>query len=222
MALRNWNRAAVMLIPVFLVGRVCFGFDDGDFQYWATAKARFDINKDWHGTVAEEFRLGDDAEKLYYRHTELGLVTSPADWLDLGFNYRQVAEKDSRDKWIWENRPHLNITLKTKLFNLALSDRSRFEYRDRENKEDIWRYRNKLTLKFPIELTSLKMQPYLADEVFIDFGRSDISRNRFYAGLSVKLSENVFGNVFYLCQSSESSRGWKDIHVLGTQLELRF
>jgi len=201
----------------------CFAADDGDFQWWSTAGVSYDINKDWKVTFEEEFRLGDDGGHLYYHHSDLGFVYKGfADWIDLGFNYRQVFEKDNAGEWRPENRPHLNVTLKGQLFDLALSDRSRFEYRDRENKKDLWRYRNKFTVKFPLELTKFKLQPYLADEVFINFDEEGYNRNRLYSGASFKLSKNLEGNIFYLWQSSRSGGNWKDINVLGVSLKYRF
>ena len=201
-----------------------FAFDDGDFQWWTAGGASFDINKDWKVTFEEEFRFGDDAGELYYHHSDLGFVYgSLADWLDLGFNYRQVFERtDSEGDWKQENRPHLNITLKGQLFGLNISDRSRFEYRDREDKNDLWRYRNKFTVKFPLELTKLKLKPYLADEVFIPLNDDNITRNRFYTGISFEVLENMTGEVFYLWQSSRSSDDWKDANILGTRLKFRF
>lgn len=220
---RNWIYFAVMAIIVVLISEVCFASDDGDFQYWSTADFSFDINKDWKFTFQEEFRLKESGGHLYRHHSEVGFVyKSFADWVDLGFNYRQVFEKDSEGEWRQENRPHLNVTLKGKLLGLDLSDRSRIEYRDREDKEDVWRYRNKVTVKLPFELTELQLQPYLADEVFITLNDDNVDRNRLYAGVSFKMAQNLKGDVFYLWQSSRSSSGWTDINVLGTALKFNF
>ena len=183
----------------------------------------FDINKDWKFTFNEEFRLGHDAGNFYKHTSDVGFVyRSFADWMDLGFNFKEEFEKDSKGEWRSENRPHFNATLKAKVFGLSLSDRSRFEYRDREIKKDVWRYRNKLTIKFPIKLTELELQPYVADEVFINIDEGDFHRNRMYAGFSFKLAKNLDASIFYLWQSSESSSGWKDINALGTGLKYRF
>ena len=203
---------------------LCFAFDDGDFQYWNAAGVSFDINKDWGCSFEEEFRFGDDAGELYYQHSDLGFVYKGfAEWIDLGFNYRQVFERtDSEGEWKQENRPHLNVTLKGQLFGFNVSDRSRFEYRDREDKNDLWRYRNKVTAKFPLELTELKLKPYLADEVFVPLNDDNITKNRVYAGVSFRVLENMTGEVFYLWQSSRSSGDWNDINVLGTRLKFRF
>ena len=212
-----------LLICSGLLSGHCSAYEDEGFQFWATTSASFDIGKDWKAKFEEEFRLGDDGGNLYYQHSDLGFAyISLAEWIDLGLNYRQVFEKDGSGKWRQENRPHLNITLKTQLFDLDLSNRSRFEYRDRENNKDVWRYRNKVTVKFPLELTSLKLQPYVAEEVFINFDKEDFNRNRLYSGLSLKLSKHVKGEAYYLWQSTESGGEWKDIDALGVNIKIYF
>jgi hypothetical protein len=221
------SKILVYLLVVVICGafldEICFASDDGDFQYWSGASASFDINKDWKVKFEEEFRLGEGGGHLYRHPSDLGFVYKGfADWIDLGLNYRLVREKDSKGEWRQENRPHLNVTLKGKIFSLDVSDRSRLEYRDREDKEDVWRYRNKVTVKLPFELTELKLQPYLADEVFITLNDDNIDRNRFYAGVSFKLAKNIKGDIFYLWQSSRSSSDWTDINVLGTALKFSF
>lgn len=223
MRVGNWKRFAVTAIIVLLIGKTCFAYDEGDFQYWSSVGVSFDINKDWEVTFEEQFKLGENAGHLYQHHSDLGFVYKGfADWIDLGFNYRLVREKDSSDKWRQENRPHLNVTLKRKLFDLDLSSRSRLEYRDKEDKKDLWRYRNKVTLKLPLELTKLKLKPYLADEVFFNLDEEGYNKNRVYAGASFKLTKNIKGEIFYLWQSSRYDGGRKDINVIGTKLKFAF
>jgi len=77
-------------------------------------------------------------------------------------------------------------------------------------------------VKFPLELTRFKIQPYLADEVFLNFGEGVYNRNRLYSGVSFKLSSNIKGGVFYLWQSSKSGGDWKDINVLGVNVKFLF
>ena len=161
------KRFAFCFLVAAIVGqslsRRCLAVDDGDFQFWSTASASFDINNDFGAKFEEEFRFGGDAGRLYYNHSDLGLVyRSLADWIDVGVNYRQVFARADRGEWRQENRPHVNVTLKGRLFDLDVSSRSRLEYRDREKRDDVWRYRNKFTVKLPFELTPLKLKPYLA------------------------------------------------------------
>jgi len=214
--------AAAMTVVLF--SSTCFAVKEEGFQYWSRAGVGFDINKDWKFTFEEELRLGNDGGNLYHYYSDFGFIYSGlADWIDLGFNYRQVSEKDSEDEWRSENRPHLNVTLKTRLFGLDVSDRSRFEYRDREYKEDVWRYRNKVTVKLPFELTTFKLRPYLADEVFITLNDDNVDRNRLYLGVSFNLAKNVKGEIYYMWQSSRVASGeWNDLNVLGTKLKFSF
>jgi len=206
-----------------LSGGICFAIDDSDFQYWSSASFSFDINKDWKAIVTEELRFIESAGNLAYHHTEAGFLYSGlADWLDLGFEYRQIYGKDSTGSWIEEHRPKLNAIIKGNLLGIDFTNRSRFEYRDRENKNDIWMYRNKLTLKFPMEVTSLKLKPYVADEVFFLLDDVDYTANRIYAGFSIDLAENLKGNIFYMWQTAKVSGTDIDINVIGTNLTFSF
>ncbi len=151
------------------------------------------------------------------------MYKSFADWIDVGANYRQVFQKDSTGQWRHqENRPHLNVILRGRLSGLDLSNRSRLEYRDRENKPDVWRYRNKIELKIPVEPTQVKLQPYIADEVFISFNAEDFEQNRLYGGFYFELSKNLRADVFYFRQSIKSSGSWKDANVVGVYLKFYF
>jgi len=200
-----------------------FAYEDKGFQYWSAASVSSKINKEWKIVVEEEFRIGDDGGNLYYQHTDLGFVYSGfSNNIDIGFNYRNIQEKNSEDNTRPENRPHLNLTLKGKLFNLTTANRSRLEFRDKDNKEDVWRYRNKTTIKL-LPIPNFKnIQPYIANEVFIDLDRNDFTKNRFYAGATFKLAGNTKLDIFYLWQAIKSKREWEDTQILGTHIKFSF
>jgi hypothetical protein len=223
MRVRNRACFVVTAITVVLISGVCFASDDGDFQYWNITDLSVDVNNDWKFTFQEELHFGESGRRLYYQHYEPGLTYSGlAKWIDLGFNYRQAFERDSKGKWKREDQPNLNITLKGKLFGLDLSDRSRIEYRVLEDRKDVWRYRNKVAAKLPFELTELKLQPYVADEIFVPLDDVDINTNRLYAGVLFKLTKNMGCDLHYLWQSTRSNGGWTDINVVGTALKVSF
>jgi len=199
-----------------------FSFGDGDFQYWNTESISKKINDDWKIALVQEFRWGDNARNPYYNHSDLGIVYSGlASWLDVGINYRHVHEEKSND-WKVENRPHLNADVKWKLFDVAFSNRGRLEYRNREDADNYWRYRNKFSIKLPLQLTKLEIQPYLADEIFYDFDVETLNRNRLYGGFGFKIIKNLKGEIYYLWERTEKSDKWNDINVLGTKLKLSF
>jgi hypothetical protein len=223
MSARNWLFFVILAMVILLVGRTCFASDDGDFQFWSKARVYFDIDKDWGFSFEEEFKFGENAGNLYSHHSDFGFeYKSFADWVDFGFYYRQAYEKDSEDKWREEHRPHLDVTLKGKLFDLGLSDRSRLEYRDREKAKDVWRYRNKVKATLPVELTRFKLKPYVADEVFFNVDAKGYYRNRLYGGVTFGLSKDVKGDVYYLWQSSRSGGDWEEINALGATLKFYF
>lgn len=212
-------------VYIYTFSEPCFAFEDEGFQFWVSSSTFLDISKNWEAMFQKEFRLGDDGGTLYYQHSELGaMYKGLAEWLELGFNYRQIFERDNERVWKLENRPHFNITLKGRLSALDLSNRSRFEYRVREDKDDLWRYRDKVTVKLPYEFTGLKLKPYVANEVFITLDDYVYNVNRLYSGITFDflLFKKIQADVFYLWQSSKSSSGWKDIHALGTGLKIRF
>ncbi len=206
---------------VMAVSGMVYAFDDGDFQVWHTENQEFKVNKESKITLEEEFRWGDDASDFYYHHYDAGFVYSLNKNLDLGVNYRQVYEK-KKGKFKAENRPHVNAVLKFDLGGFKLDDRNRFEYRHFDYQGDGWRYRNKVTLKFPWKFTKLDIQPYLSDEVFVDLNEGILNRNRFYSGFGFNLTKNLKADIYYLLQSTKGSGRWDDANVLGTKLKISF
>jgi hypothetical protein len=220
------SKARVYIITAAIcgtfLGRPCFAFDDEGFQFWNITKASFDIDKDWKAEVEEELRFGDEGGTLYYHHTDLGFVyKSLAEWVDVGFNYRQVFQKDSERKWKREDRPHLNVTLKAEALDLDLSSRSRFEYRNREDQEDFWVYRNEVTVQFPWALTDLKLRPYVAEEIFVILDPAKYLGDRLYAGVYLDVSENMRADLYYVWQLKRLGDP-QEVHALGVALKLMF
>lgn len=197
--------------------------DRSGFQYWSTADIAIDINKDFKALFQEELRLGDDGGHLYYQHSDIALIYKGLpDWIDLGLNFRKVYVEDDSNTWRQENRPHLNVTLKKKLGAITFSTRNRIEYRDIEQKTGTWRYRNKFTIKFPFELTSLKLKPYIADEIFIKLNGEGYSANRVYGGVTFNILKNIKSSIYYVWQSARASPGRNDIHAIGTKFVFSF
>lgn len=213
-----------LVLVVLSLNSICFAIDDGDFQYWSAWGTSVKLNDDWKVTVEEELRYSSDRGNIYYTHTDIGAVYSGLyDWLDLGVNYRLVHEESSSTEWRNENRPHFNITFKHTYKDIKLSNRSRLEFRDKEVSKDLWRYRNKSTAKFAeVQIAKLKLKPYLADEIFVDFGSAGFTRNRIYSGVSFDITEKVKGQVYYMWQTSKSGSIWKDANILGTSVKFPF
>jgi len=216
-------RQTVFLAVFWLYHANCaFAFDNGDTQYWNTESISWKINDVWAVKLEEEFRFGDNASDFFYQHSDLGLTYSGfAQWLALGLNYRGIFE-ESKNNWQYENRPHLNVVLKTKVNDIRISNRSRLEFRIRKSVEDKTRYRNKSTIKLPVKWSRFEWQPYIADEIFLEFESTEMTRNRLYAGFGGKLNKYLGLEFYYILETKKSSDDWKDTNVLGTKLKLLF
>lgn len=220
--MKNNLTKIIIFLAVIILYQQSFAFDDDDFQYWNTETVSWKVNDDWKGSFEVEFRYGDNASNSYYQHSDLGFTYSGVgEWLDLGFNYRQIFEEKS-SIWRYESVPHLNATVKWQWLGFDLSNRVRFEYREIEEADDAWRYRNKFSIKPNLKLTKLEIQPYIEDEIFYDFNVESLNRNRLYSGLNFKLSRNLKASIYHLWQRSESNDKWKDVYALGTKLTLSF
>ena len=215
---------ALAMVLLTMAGGTCFGSTDGDAEYWQHVGLDFNMDKNWKVTVREGLRMGKSGDDPYLHNTDVGLVYKGlADWLDVSLNYKKEYERDSDGKFRAENRMHVNLMFNTELYGWKLKDRVRLEYRDKELSNDHWRLRNKFTVNLPFTLTEYKLQPYIADEIFINLGESTVKQNRFYAGLSFKLTETIKTNVYYMYKSSmSSSNGWIDTNVIGTSVVFVF
>jgi Protein of unknown function (DUF2490) len=224
-SLRTDNRVYLLaaVSVILLIGGGTVAFAGGDFQLWNTASASLDLNRDWKVSVEEMLKLNNDAGHFYYHHTDLSFVYGGlADWVDLGFSFKEVTEEEDDGHWSCEHRPYLNITVKGPLGALDISDRSRFEYRDRQDKEDLWRYVNRLKIKLPIELTRLKLRPYVADQIYLNMEGRAFDKNKVYSGVSFKLSKDAENEIYYVWQSGKSNGQWQELNALGLQLKIAF
>jgi hypothetical protein len=195
----------------------------GGFEYWTTAGASFDAGANWQITVQELLKLGEDAGRFTYHHTDVGFVYDGlADWVDLGFNYRHIYKRYRAGDWREQRRPHINVTFKGKLGGLDISDRSRIEYRDTDYVKDSWWYTNKLSVKLPYEFTNWKLQPCFSDQVYINLDGHNYDKNKVYAGFSFEPANDVTGALQYVWDSYRFDGARINTNILWLQLKLRF
>lgn len=221
--MKNRKCLTAAIIAFVLLSNVCFGSASQGFQYWNSDDITFDINKDWQFTVSQEERLCNGGGNLYYEHTDFGFMRkNVTPWLDLGFNYRLIYEKNNADHMKPENYPYVDTILKTKFFGCDLSDRSRIAFRDRTNQDDLWQYRNKITLKFPVELTSWKLQPFISEELFFDLEQQGLYKSWFIPGFNFPVSKNLTCEISWLWQVRQAQPHWEDVTGIITRLKFHF
>lgn len=219
--------ACLVVVGFLLIAFDGYAYEDGDFQYWNTESIDVKLTDKVGAYIEEEFRFGDNASEFYYQHSHLQLDFKITDWFTLSPAYRQVFElytkTNAEEDWFTEYRPMVNGTLKYKWEDWELSSRARVSYRIFDiDKDNVWRFRNKITIKSPWKWTKLKLNPWVADEIFLEEHESGVYRNRLYVGVGLKLTEHLKGDIFYLWQSTEKSDSWTDYNVVGTKLKVAF
>ena len=197
--------------------------DDGDFEYWPKVSFLVPIDEQWKVKVEERLTFGDEARRLDDIQADLGLYyLGLADWFTVGFGYKETFEKDG-DDWLLEHRPLVNLIVKGRPCGLTVVSRSRFEYRMPEEDDDVWRYRNKVLIAPEPLLSSTKILPYLAEEIFIRFDDEDFNQHRLQGGLFLPLHEQIRLELFYCWKLDEQEdNSWHDTNIVGSYLYFLF
>ena len=227
MEIRSKWLIILVLAVAALSSDICFAADD--FQWWNSANIVAELSEKWTFTFKEQLRMGDDAGTLIRQHSDFGAVYHGfADWFDLGINYRSIEKKSSDGDWDHSDRMHTNFTFHGKIFGRGVSNRLRFEYDTGQRMKDFGTFRNKLTINPPYEFhprreifKSYIIKPFWAYELFYDTLDDKISKHRYTAGLSFKLSENWLSKIYYMHQESKSSNN-SDLNILGLQFKFLF
>ncbi len=207
------------ILFVFLTST--FTYAGTDWLYKSKYGVSFPVINKWEGSVKAEFRYKDDMSDHYYSYVDVGLTYNWSDWLDVSGNYRYITYEAS-DVWLKENRPHLNAKLKWNWAGLKFCDNNRVEYRDREAKDNLWRYRNKLKIEYPLKWSKLEISPFVSEEIFYDFHADKRNKNRLEAGLSMRFIKDSKLYVSYQLDSTKNNGDWTDVNCLVTYLKFSF
>jgi len=206
-----------------LIGSSAYAYDNGDFQIWNTNSQDVKLIKGVKLAMEQEFRYGKNAGELYYQHYDFGTVFAFDKMLDIGFFYRLVYEKLHNKKWREEDEPNVNATLKFDLWKFKIDDRNRLEYRHFRYKDDSVRYRNRFTIKLPLEFKKIKFAPYACDEIFISSDSTGFNENRLSSGMEFELTKYAKFDAFYMFKENRiKDNKWNNTNVLGMKVKIAF
>lgn len=228
------------LALLVLAGAVhsAWAYEDGDSQLWMKFGASGKMSNGVTVAVDEEIRLGDDMKEYYYSETALSASYGVRSWLSLGAGFVECTER--KDKVLYDSKgnavmdhyfrpehmPRVEATFKQKLADWSFDDRLRVEYRMKEDTQDYFRYRNRIRVKSPWKISPLAINPYVAYELFLSDLPDDVNwvvdRQRFYAGVGMKLVKNLDAGLYYLKQIDWKSGDWVETNVLGVELTASF
>lgn len=204
---------ALFLLPV-LLAPLARAVEDNDFQTWLDASVAKAINDRWTVRLEQELWMADDSSRTIYTHTDLGAAWKANDHLICGLYYRSVESRSGED-WKHEDRPHLDFVFKGAHAGVQAQNRARFEYRIRNNVDEVMRFRDRVMVLYPTTLLGAKVTPYISEEAFIDTDQGDFNQFRTATGLKKKFGTSFEGDLYYLWQAVEASTDWTDAHILG-------
>jgi len=195
-----------------------------DFEYWPKVFVRvpLDREKRWQLSLEEWLSFNDGARRFKDSQTDVWLYYfGLADWLSVGAGYKRVYARPGGD-WQTEDRPMFDVAVKTKVHGFGVVDRSRFEFRFQEDRDCVTRYRNRLNIVSPVTFTPLKIEPYVAEETFLNFDAQGFNQQRFYGGVFLPLHEKIRLDLFYLWKLDKVDGDWHGTNVLGTWIYFQF
>jgi hypothetical protein len=193
---------------------------DRDQQMWFILFGDGKIGEQYTWRVEEELRITGETSELSYFHTDIGVTRTINEWFDVSLNFREIST-DERNGWEAEHRPHINGIFKWALGDWMITDRNRFEYRIRKDKDDEWRYRNKISIYAPA-FTEKKIRPFVAQEFFIPMEEMDLYEMRTFIGITSKLSELFTGQIAYMLGSEKPRHDWVYTDVFHVTLGMNF
>lgn len=205
---------------LFLVSDVLSGAED--WRFWNTDSLQGKLTERLSAKVESEFRFKDDMSEHYYAHADLSLTYSVIKWFDASLGYRQIYSLKDTD-WKDTNYPHINGVIKWDWADWKFSDRVRFAYAMPEGSDDYWEFRNVLIIKSPWEITPIRLNPYISDEVFYNFALEEWNENRAVIGLGFPFfAENINSKIYYMYNSKKSQDDWDNYNTLGTEVSIKF
>ena len=198
---------------------------NGDFGSWDTYDIEKKLNSQWKMKVGEELRFREH-NGLYYEETHVAVDYKPIQYLAFGAEYQQICTsrwKNKQNMWYWDSVPRIYMTPQYVFKGFSLEDRNMLEFRFRQQADDTMRYRNMVTLTTPWKWTRFELQPYTANEIFLETTRNGMVEDRFFSGFKVHLWGPIYGSIFYLRDSVKNSiPKWTSTNNLGTSLKISF
>jgi len=190
-----------------------------DWQLWNGYGLKIKINDDFSWKVYGEHRIVDDFSESRLGNVSAGFLWHPSKYFEIGPFFKYERSRKSSTFHINERRWLLEGTLKARLGPLKISDRNRVAYRGR-NTTDIWRYRNRLKISYPIAVKKITISPFVSEEVFFESKAAVFSQNRVKMGMSAKITKNLSLSLYYMIKSNRRGADWSDVQVLGTGISI--
>lgn len=167
-----------------------------DFHVWFDGYVFWDVAQGWQLRGTQRFRFDRTASRLWFISTTFGVLYGELGWLQFCLSYEQIFFRVEED-WQPQERFEPDIIFVLSLPWIVASNRTRFEFRIREDVDDIWVFRN-LSLVQAKPLTRWVLTPFISDEVLIVIDTGRFVENRFIVGMNGHIYWHLFGGLYYM------------------------
>lgn len=208
----------VLLVALLAVSHVSVQAQDKDFTSWTNLGVEYKLKSDFALTGGVEWRTKDDFGKTDRWGMNVGGNYTVLPFLKLGAGYEVHYRNRGDQGWKFRHRYSFDGTLSTRLQNIKLSLRERFQHTI-DGGNDEFRFRSRMKAGYAIPKCIL--EPYVSVEMYNGMNRGDhfgVKRMRYRGGVEVPLSERWSADVFY-CRQWESD---KQKNIVGVECSYSF
>ena len=157
-------------------------FSQSVFEDWINIDVAGKINKKFELKIEYQHKYNHEDNRIRSSHVDMG-VTYKINKFSIGGFYREIYEMKG-DNRVTELRPHLDLSYK---INDNLKLRLRNEYRIKELKDNVFRYR--LRLAYSLNVWD-NYNPFFQNEINLSEG--SLVRDRVILGLSINIKNSPF------------------------------
>ncbi|WP_420421180.1 DUF2490 domain-containing protein [Simkania sp.] len=169
------------LFPLTLFAKVG---QDGDFQIWNENVVNLKLDPKVTFAISNEYRWGDNASKIYYKHLQGKLLCKVSPRLSLHPGYLMMWFRAS-NKWVIVYEPLFEFTVQLlKNQYVEVKNRNRVGYNVIPGVfggKNAWSYRNRTHFHIPVTIHGYQFKLFVGDEIFFLQGRG-FSQNRVMGG----------------------------------------
>jgi len=197
-------------------------FAEEDWGYSHNFLIQKKISDKWFIVSRSQFNARDNMREIFLGLVDLGFDYQMYEWLKVGGAYRGAWFLLDKE-YGYENRPMININASKNIHGYFVSNLSRFEFRfyNYDLKDDV-RFRNETRIVFPLELTKLKLKPYIEEEFFYGFNANEVNANWLSGGLQYQVNKNVRIKTGYRWLTQKTGTEWINRNVLVTGFMFTF
>jgi Protein of unknown function (DUF2490). len=177
-----------------------------DFQEWTQIAANWQVKPKLIITTFGEVHIGNHISEFDQEVVSAGITYSPKKWVSVGTWYLYLHANPKLSGINYENRIYGDVTFIAPAFHkFLLSDRVQPELRWVKTPiEETFtqRYRNRVSLARPIK----KYSPFVMWEKFYSANVKAWSRTKYYAGLTMPISERASTQFYFMRHNDQFSR----------------